>query len=260
MANFLEIDPQKITQKIISFLKKEFNDRNKKIAILGISGGIDSSICAFLCKKTGLKLYTINLPCKNQDTKDSELIERILKISKKKVITINIGKTVDEQIREIEKNIKLDSVDRGNIMARQRMIVQYALARKLNGLVVGTENLSEYYLAYFTSYGDQACDIRPIAELLKTQVYQLGKYLGVPEKIIKKAPSAELWNGQIDEAELGFSYEKADPIIYYYKIKKFTKRKILNNYNFSKSLVNKVVKRIDSTEYKREDPPKCIFC
>jgi NAD+ synthase len=138
------------------------------------------------------------------------------------------------------------------------MIVQYALARNLNGLVVGTENLSEYYLAYFTLYGDQACDISPIAGLLKTQVYQLGKYLEVPKEIIKKAPSAGLWKNQTDEDELGFSYEKADPIIYLKIIKKYSKKQIINK-GFPANLVDRVIKRIEKTEFKRQEGPKCYL-
>ncbi|TRZ80977.1 NAD+ synthase [bacterium] len=260
MQKFLNINPEKTSQKIINFLKKEFSERQKRTAILAISGGIDSAVCAFLCAKAKLNLYLVNLPYGGQSVKDGMSVAKELKLSEKQTLTINIGRVVDEQIKEIEKSVKLDQVDKGNIMARQRMIVQYALAKKLNGLVVGTENLSEYYLAYFTLYGDQACDIRPIASLLKTQVYQLGKYLGVPEKITKKAPSAELWKEQTDEKELGFSYEEADPIIYLYKVKNLNKEKILKKYPFNNSLINKVIERIDSTEYKRENPPKCIFC
>ncbi len=255
----LEINSKKVSNKILSFLKKEFQQRKKKCAILGISGGIDSAVCAFLCEKAGLKLYAINLPYKNQSIKDGELVEKSLKLPKEQIITIDIGKAVDEQIKELKKYAKLDSVDKGNIIARQRMIVQYALARRLKGLVIGTENLSEYWLAYFTSHGDQACDIAPIANLLKTQVYEIAKYLNVPEKIINKLPSADLWKGQTDEKELGFSYAKADPIIYLYKINNLTKEKIIETYGFNKSLVSKIIKRIDSTEYKRENSPKCIF-
>ncbi len=260
MQKFLNINPEKTSQKIINFLKKEFSERQKRTAILAISGGIDSAVCAFLCKEAGLKLYAINLPYKKQSISDSLLIEKSLNLPKKQTITINIGSSVDAQIKKLKEHINIDALDKGNIMARQRMIIQYALAKKLNGLVVGTENLSEYYLAYFTLYGDQACDIRPIANLFKTHIYQLAKYFKIPEKIIKKAPSADLWKEQTDEKELGFSYKEADPIIYFKMIKKFTKEKILKNNKFNKSLVNKVIKRIDSTEYKRENPPKCIFC
>jgi len=259
MDKLVKIDPKKTTDRIVNFLKTEFKDRKKKVAILGMSGGIDSVTCAFLCKKADLKLYAVNLPYKKQSVKDSLLIEKNLSLPQKQILTINIGSSVDAQVKELKKNTDIDMFDKGNIMARQRMIVQYALAKKLNGLVVGTENLSEYWLAYFTTHGDGAYDIAPIANLLKTQVYEIAKYLGVPEKIIKSAPSAGLWKNQTDENELGFSYFDADPIIHLYKVRGFSKQKIIKNYSFDKNLVEKVIERIDATQFKREYPPKCVI-
>ena len=252
----LQINSQKVSKEIVLFLKKEFSGKKKKIAILGVSGGIDSALTAFLCHKAGLKLYAINLPYNDQGVSDGNLIAKSLNLPKKQILTINIGSSVDNQFEEIEKKVKLDVIDKGNMMARQRMIVQYSLARKLGGLVVGTENLSEYYLAYFTLFGDQACDIAPIAGLLKAQVYQLAQYLNVPEKIINKAPSADLWENQTDEKELGFSYVEADPIIYLNKIKLVSPPKIISQYGLKKTLVNKIIKRIHDTEFKRKEVPK----
>lgn len=258
MNDLLEINPKKTVQKICHFLQKEFRQRKKQVAVLGISGGIDSAVCAFLCHRANLKLYALNLPYGRQDIQESLLVEKALCLSKKQILTINIKKTVDAQIRLIEEKIELTKLDKGNIMARQRMIVQYAVARKLNGLVIGTENLSEYYLAYFTLHGDQACDLAPIGNLFKTQVRQLAKYLKLPEKIIQKPPSAELWEGQTDEAELGFKYAQADPVIYLFKVEKKTSQQIINM-GYNKSLVNHVLGRIRKTEYKRQPPPKCLF-
>jgi NAD+ synthase len=105
-------------------------------------------------------------------------------------------------------------------MARVRMVVLYDFAKKLKGLVCGTENRSEYCLGYFTRFGDEASDIEPLQHLYKTQVYELAKYLGVPQNIIDKQPSANLWGNQTDENELGFSYGEADPVLYLYFDKK----------------------------------------
>ena len=254
----LLLNNQKIGRKISNFLRKEFRKRNKTKAILGISGGIDSAICAFLCKKAGLDLHAVILPYQKNSLKDSINIVRALNLPKDHIININIGPLVDTTIKELQKVIKLDKVDRGNIMARQRMIIQYALARRLNGLVIGTENLSEYYLGYFTLYGDQACDISPISGLWKTQVFELAKYLGVPKAILKKEPSAGLWQGQTDEEEFGFTYKDADKIMYLAIIKKYSKQKIIRK-GFNSKLVNKVLERIKSTEYKRQNPPKLLF-
>lgn len=253
----LKINCQRVVQKISDFLKKEFKKRKKSKAILALSGGVDSTVCAFLFKKTQLDLYGIILPYRRKGI-EGKKIAQILNLSKDHIITIDIGSSVDETIKELSKIINLDKIDKGNIMARQRMIIQYALARKLNGLVVGTEDLSEYYLGYFTLHGDQACDIAPISGLFKTQVFQLAKYLGVPKFVLEKKPSPNLWSGQTAEGELGFTYQDADKILYLSFIKKYSKEKILNK-GFNPILVNKVLERVKTTEYKRKTPPKILF-
>lgn len=254
----LILNNQKTAKKIIEFLKKEFKKRNKRKAILGLSGGVDSTVTAILCQKAGLDLYGILLPYRRRGLKESKKIADFLKLPKNRILAVDIGPAVDSQIKTIKKIIKIDKVDKGNMMARQRMIVQYATARSLNGLVVGTENLSEYYLGYFTLYGDQACDISPIAGLFKTQVYGLARYLKVPKWILEKEPSAGLWSGQTDKGEFGFTYKDADQIIYLYFIKKYSKEKIIKK-GFNSKLVNKVLERVKTTEYKRQNPPKFLF-
>lgn len=248
---------QKISKRIPEFLSKEFKKRNKTRAILAISGGVDSATCAFLCKKAGLDLYAVILPYGKRGADGKKLAED-LNLPKDLIITINIAPLVASAVKKLEKVIKIDYIDKGNIMARQRMVLQYALARQLNGLVVGTENLSEYYLGYFTLHGDQACDISPIAGLWKTQVYELAKHLGVPGWVLEKKPSAGLWPGQTDEGEFGFTYKDADQIIYLSIIKKYSKEKIIKK-GFNPKIVNKVLERVGATEYKRQPSPKILF-
>lgn len=250
----LLLNNQKIAKEITRFLKKEFKERNKTKAILALSGGVDSSTCAFLCKRAGLDLYAIILPYQKGGS-DGKRIAKILNLPKDHIVTVDIAPLVESAVKELQRIVKLDHIDKGNIMARQRMIVQYALARRLNGLVVGTENLSEYYLGYFTLYGDQACDISPIAGLFKTQVYQLAKYLGVPRWILDKEPSAGLWPGQTDEKEFGFTYKDADQIMYLSIIKKYPKERIAKK-GFNPRLVNRVLGRVKATEFKRQEPPR----
>jgi len=250
------MNKQKTVKKITDFLKKEFKKRKKKRAILAVSGGIDSALCAYLCKKAGLDVYAIILPYKKSGG-DGKKIVKDLNLSDSRVITIDIAPLVELAVKKLRKIIKIDQVDKGNIMARQRMVLQYSISRKLNGLVIGTENLSEYYLGYFTLYGDQACDISPIAGLLKTQVFDLAKYLGIPKWVLEKTPSADLWSGQTDEGELGFTYRDADQIIYYSIIKKQPKEKLIKK-GLNSKIIDKVLKRVKETEYKREGAPKCI--
>ncbi|MBI2626473.1 MAG: NAD(+) synthase [Candidatus Nealsonbacteria bacterium] len=231
-----KINYESVAQKISRFLKKEFKERNKSLAIVGVSGGVDSSLTAKLCEMAGLKLKKVFLPHGAASTEPDYSLK------------IDIASMVAEQVKKISEYAPLDKIDKGNIMARTRMIIQYALARQSNGLVVGTENLSEYYLGYFTSHGDQACDISPIAGLWKTQAIKMAEYLGLPTP----EPSAGLWDGQTDEKELGFSYEEADPILYLYCVKKIKPETIIKDFGLSAKIVYKVVKQVDNTEYKRE--------
>lgn len=250
-----KLDYKRATDKIVNFLKKEFKKRDKKVVVLGISGGIDSTTTAFLCKKAGLDLCAVILPYKNGNISSSIDTINALSLPKDRVMTIDISRAADAQIAELEKTTKLDDIDKGNIMARQRMITQYALARRLNGLVIGTENLSEYYLGYFTLYGDQACDISAISPLWKTEVRELATYLGVPQKLVQKTPTAGLWEGQTDESEFGFSYQDADQIMQFAIIEKMPKAQIIKK-GFSKNLIDKVLDRVEATEYKRQAAPK----
>ena len=251
----LLLDNQKASEKIFAFLKKEFQNRDKTKAVLGISGGIDSAVCGFLCKKAGLDLHAMILPYQGRGLEEAKEAVRALNLSEDKAIIVDITSLVEAQIREFRKVMELDEVDKGNIMARQRMIIQYALSRSINGLVIGTENLSEYYLGYFTLYGDQACDISPIAHLWKTQVFSIAEYLGVPKKILEKKPSADLWQDQTDEKEFGFTYKDADKVLYFSIVKGLSKEEIIKK-GFSLDLVDKVLDRVAFTEHKRQNSPK----
>ena len=250
------IDKQKTLKKIINFLKKEFKKRKKKTAILAVSGGIDSALCAYLCKEADLDFYAVILPYKKSGA-EGEKLAKALGLAKNHIIKIDIASLVDSAQREISKFIKMDQKDKGNIMARERMVIQYALARKLKGLVIGTENLSEYYLGYFTLFGDQACDISPIAGLLKTQVRELAEYISVPQWVLDKVPTAGLWPGQTDEKEFGFTYRDADLVIYYSIIKKQPREELIKK-GLSSKIIDKVLNRVKETGYKREASPKCV--
>jgi len=133
------------------------------------------------------------------------------------------------------------------------MILLYDLAKKLQALVLGTENKSEYLLGYFTRFGDEASDIEPVRHLYKTQVRQLALYLGIPRKIINKAPTAGFWLGQTDEKELGFTYEEADKILYlYFDLKK--RKEEIEKIGFKKETIKKVISRVKANDFKHKLP------
>ena len=246
------------------FLKKEFKRAKTNKAIIGISGGIDSALTSFLCRDAGLDLYIFLLPYNKRGLKEAKLILDKLKIEDNKIFYLEIDTLIDNQIKSIKKALissdyKLDKISEGSVILRERMIFLNALASSIGGLVVGTENLSEYLLGYFTEYGDEACDIFPIAGLWKTQVFNLAKYMDIPTEIIEKEPTGDVFKNLTDEVDLGFSYKDADRILYLYFIKKLEEKHIINGYNFNKELVKKVIKRVDITNYKRIKKPKCYF-
>ena len=161
---------------------------------------------------------------------------------------------VDILIKEL-KIPKDDQLRRGNIMARVRMITLFDFAKKNNAMVVGTENRSEYHLGYFTRFGDEASDIEPLQHLYKTQVIELAKYLSLPQSIIEKPPSANLWESQTDEGDFGFSYAEADPVLYLY----FDKKNPVWTIESMNPGAKKIIEFAEKFTYKHRVPYKISF-
>lgn len=245
-----KINCEKLVNEISTFIKSVYRNAGRQIAIIGISGGVDSSVVNALCQKTGLGVQRIFMPYEELSLRSS------VKENFSDVIEIDITESVNCLIDSIEKNSfrKLNKIQKGNIMARVRMLILYDFAKRENGLVLGTENKSEYYLGYFTLYGDQACDLNPIGGLWKTQVIELAEYLGLKIEI----PSAGLYEGQTDETQLGFTYEEADPILDLYCRDKLEPQQIINC-GYDTDLVNRVIKQVMSTQFKREKIPQYIL-
>lgn len=201
----------------IAFIKETFQQTPKELAVIAVSGGIDSAVsCTLLCQALGAKhVYPVFLSYGKQSIEDSQTLVVWCGIPQENWRKVNIAPVVDLLVKErgIARETESGRVRLGNIMARVRMIAVFDLAKELDALVCGTENKSEKYLGYFTRFGDGASDVEPIQHLYKTQVRALAADLGVPLQILKKAPSAELWQGQTDEAEFGFSYEDADHVL-----------------------------------------------
>jgi len=218
-----EIDVEQEIRRRVDFLKQYVKEAGASGLLIAISGGVDSATAAALCKRatdeltaeTGREYMTLGVfqPYhKQEDIEDSYEVAKALGL--KHTVETNIGEAVDEIALEVEHAFKalgrprhLSKEAKGNAKARTRMVVQYALAFDLNLLVVGTDHASEAITGFYTKWGDGAVDLTPLSSLNKRQVRQLARALGVPERVVTKAPTAGLWEGQTDEGELGISYE-----------------------------------------------------
>lgn len=220
---------KEISHYLVEWIRDKVAEANARGCVLGISGGVDSAVVAALCAKACPgKVLGIHMPCYSspQDTDDARLVAKSLDID---YIEVELNDVFDcmmgvlkdarqtNKMRELEQRVvptaHSERLASSNIKPRLRMITLYYFANLYNYLVVGTGNRSELEVGYFTKYGDGGVDILPLGGLVKTQVWELAKYLGIPENIINKPPSAGLWSGQTDEGELGFTYRQLDEVI-----------------------------------------------
>lgn len=229
---------------ITTFIQQTFQNQNSSTAIVGVSGGIDSAVVlTLLVKALGpTHVIPVFLPFGTQDMSDAHRIAAYNAIPESRWCT----RDIQPFVLPIQSATHADQFRTGNIKARVRMIVLFDIAKQYSALVCGTENKSEHYLGYFTRFGDGASDVEPIIHLYKTQVRQIARELGIPEIFLTKAPSADLWEGQTDEVELGFSYEQADRAL-----------AVLLNESSEKVdpiVLEKVKERVESQAFKRLTP------
>ncbi len=251
--DFLSIDPEETALKIENFIREKFNETKFNRAIIGLSGGIDSSTVAYIAKNAlgAENVFGINMPYKTsspQSAIDAKTVADNLGIN---FMTIEITDMVDAYFRMFPD---ADQLRRGNMMSRQRMTVLYDQSSLQRGLVLGCGNKTELLLGYCTLYGDTACAMIPLGDLYKTQVRILARFLGVPERIIQKTPTADLWPGQSDESELGFTYAEVDKLLFLMIEKKYSHEE-LKKQGFDESFINNVSDKIKKAQYKRCLPP-----
>lgn len=243
----------KVAERIEEFIKKKVEEAKANGVVVGISGGVDSATVAFLSARALGKdrVLGVIMPEKGvtpeEDIEDAVEVCRILGIDHEVVF---INEIVESFISKLGSN----GVAFANIKPRVRMTILYFFANKRNLLVAGTGNKSELRVGYFTKYGDGGVDFLPIGDLYKTEVWELAKYLGVPERIIKKKPSARLWRGQTDEDEIGLSYKKLDSILKSIE-SGVPVEKIPEVAGVTKEEVERVLRLIESSRHKRETPP-----
>ncbi len=248
-----KINIKKEKNRIIKFIRNYVHNAGFKKCIIGLSGGLDSSVSTYLIVEAIGKENVIGvlMPYKTislQSFEDGKLMTKNLRI---KYYIREISQMVDSYFDQYEKDA--NKLRRGNRMARERMCILYDLSAKENALVIGTSNKTELYLGYVTQFGDSACAIESIGHLYKTEVWELAKYLQIPLNIIKKKPSADLWQGQNDEEEMGIKYEVADEILYYFLDEKLSEQEIMKK-GFSFDEINHIKNLMKKSEFKRRMP------
>ena len=242
---------EKIAGKISKWIANKMEQAEAKGIVFGMSGGLDSSVVAVLCKKAFPDgSLGVMMPCESAE----DGLEHAKAVAKKFAINykvVDLKNPFDGVERELEGECEAgnEKLAAANTKARLRMAVLYHFANRLNYLVAGTGNKTEYSIGYFTKFGDGAADILPIADLFKTHVRALAGHLGIPSKIIEKPPSAGLWSGQTDEDEIGLSYELLDDAL--------SKIEAGNEADLDPKVFQKVNAMVESSAHKRKSAPIC---
>lgn len=240
---------------IVNFIREEVQKRKSQGIIVGLSGGIDSSLVGLLAVKAlgKQRVFALMLPDSSVtpggDTKDAINLAKNLKIRYK---VIDLKKIKKELVNKLPKN----KMAVANLLVRLRMSMLYYYATAKHRLVLGTGDKSEIMLGYYTKYGDGGVDLLPIGDLYKTQVRCLAQYLEIPMQIIHKKSSARLWKGQTAEKELGIEYEEIDKILQFIADKN-SERSLFSNSDITKRKILKVKSLIEKNQHKQEMPPVC---
>jgi NAD+ synthase len=249
----LSINTDLVRDLLTRFIYSEITRTGFSRAVLGISGGIDSALVAYLAVDAlgAENVLGVRMPYKSSSQDSLDHAQLVIDALKMPSLTIPITESADGLINKFPE---MSNMRRGNIMARCRMVILYDQSEAFKGLVLGTGNKTEIMLGYSTLYGDSAHALNPIGDLYKAQIRQLSRALGIPAAIIDKAPSADLWAGQTDEQELGFTYEEADHLLYLLVDQRYTPDECVEA-GFAAQFVEIVTKRIRRNHFKRVMPP-----
>jgi NAD+ synthase len=245
-----QIDAGKTIDKIEKFIERKVNEAGSSGIVLGLSGGIDSTVVAYLSQKIlgASKVLGLIMPSETTSSEDVEHAQIIAEILGIEYEIIHIDSLIEpfHNLCSHESN----ELARANLKARIRMMILYYHSNSLNRLVGGTGNLSELLVGYFTKYGDGGVDILPIGDLYKTHVREVARALEVPQEIIDKAPTAGLWPGQTDEEELGMKYEVLDEILYLMTEQSLKDSIIAEKANLPLSEIQRIRERVRISSHK----------
>ncbi len=242
------MNSEQLAAKLVSWIRERVSAAGCKGVVLGLSGGLDSSVAAVLCQRAfPQSMLGVIMPCYSteQDIEHARLVAKQFSIPAQTVVLDAAYDSLFKVLPDDKVDPDVSRLAKANIKARLRMLTLYYFANRLKYLVVGSGNRSELAVGYFTKYGDGGVDIMPQGNLLKGQVKELARYLGIPQPIIDKPPSAGLWEGQIDEEELGTGYDEID--LY------------LASGEASAVLKKKLEAMISASQHKRQPPPVAEF-
>lgn len=260
----LAIDAPVARRLAVDFIRGQLRQAGFERLVLGLSGGVDSALVAFLAAEAvdPERLLCVLMPYRTSaasSRRDAESVVRRLGCASR---LVDISPIVDGYFGSAQGSTGVPGSDgseasarrRGNFMARARMAVLYDLSVVWNGLVIGTGNKTEALIGYTTIYGDNASAFNPIGDLYKTQVRQLARAVGVPDAILRKAPSADLWPGQTDEAEVGFDYATIDRLLFWLVDRRRNADELVAM-GFDAAMVDRVEAMVAGSEFKRQVPP-----
>lgn len=245
-----------VARRILTgFIKSELTRVGFSRAVVALSGGIDSALSyALAVDALGAgNVLAVRMPYRSSSADSLEHAQILID----KYGTPNETVEITDMVEPLWKNDPQMSKQRkGNIMARERMIILYDRSELFRGLVIGTSNKTEILLGYSTMWGDMASAVNPLGDLYKTQLRQLARALGIPAVIVDKPPSADLWVGQTDEGELGFTYEEVDKLLFLLVDQRYSAQECVEE-GFDKPFVDAVLTRIRRSQFKRMLPPIC---
>jgi NAD+ synthase len=252
------LDHAQVEREVCSFIRRKVEEAGARGLVIGLSGGLDSSVTACLAVRAlgADKVKALIMPdyrvTPREDLEDAWTIARELGLEAKEV---EIAPICDAIVERHPYRAEGNLVALGNVRARVRMVLLYYTANVTNMLVCGTSDKSEMMIGYFTKYGDAGADLLPIGDLYKTDVRRLARHLGLPDRIVSKPSSPRLWPGQTAEGELGMSYDVIDSTLYLVYEKGYKPEEAAFKIGVSLDVVNAVIRRVEGSKHKRAMPP-----